>query len=316
MPLVVILALLLGPAGRPARGQSCLPSVQGSSGDPDLLSEVNEELAARGIARTASAGCPVVQVVLEPHSQGVELTLRDAHGRTSHRLVSGAVATATIIESWARQDLSLPLLASPPLSDESPTLSVSVPPEPGLNKPIETTDTHAFRLGGAVESSAATDGSLWFGMNLSGCGLRGPACIGGLLRLAFDKGVTGASDRLETGRTALDLFVGADFPIRVGRAWLSPGLALGAGWLQTRRGVEGGSSSNLQIELNRSGARANVHVLFSWPLSAQLCLSAGLHGDLLVRPHTRDFHAGSMVLAGEPLALGRLSLGIDYGGNP
>ena len=315
--LVAAAVFLTSGVPSPARGQACKPSAVVKGYDAALVHVVQEGLRARGVLGAVTGACPGVLATVERAAGGVRVDVLDPYGRLSRRHVTDEEGATTVIESWARPGFSEALRSDGASPREASARSPGEDAPPALSKaPVDQQPAtpSLWRGGGAAEASLALDGSLWLGGAVFGCRKLGPTCTGLLGRLAYDTSTVGASASLQTQRHALDVYLSSDFPIAVGRGQLSAGLGVGAGWMQTTRGIDGGSVANAQVELNRAGARVNAHVVLSWPVIPRVAVDLGVHGDLLLRAHTGVFgEEESMTLAGEPLAFLRAALGLRFG---
>jgi hypothetical protein len=241
----------------------------------------------------------------------LSVRVEDAFGRASERVVTEPESAATVIESWMREDLSAPLLATqreaprdiPQASDEETPPEHAPPasaPAPVREKP------RGFSVSALADTAVSTDGSLWLGMDANACMRFGMLCTGLLGRLSFDTGTQGASARYDTGRTALDLMLGIDVPWSIGSLRISPGFAMGAGWIHNDEPPE-----DDEAESDSGGLRGNVHVALALPITAEFAVELGLHGDLIVFTSTEELPGGETV-AHPLLGLARASVGLRY----
>ena len=299
--------LATGALARPAvAGTGCTPAarVEGSGAE---WSDVVADLGRRGIATSSvPEGCSAIHAELRPAAEGLVVRVVDGDGRTAERTAHTPAAAATFIESWTRGDVVAPLLvarADPAIAHRMPT-------------PDKTTRATGDRLAAtlslstAAETSVATDGSIWFGVNAGVCVPIGPACAGALARVASDSGWSGDSEDQRSSRLAADVLLGAALPTRRGRLTILPGLGLGLGWMRI---TAVHSSGNGTIDVDTGGVRASASVRMSYRLLDEVALDVGLAADLAPLAHTALYDAGVTFLPGEPLAYFRLALGVRIG---
>jgi hypothetical protein len=132
----------------------------------------------------------------------------------------------------------------------------------------------------------------------------GPLCATARVRFAL---VTGGTERWRNNldRTSVEILLGADLPLRLGRATLSPGLAAGIGTTHTN---DDASPS----EGETGGLRGEVHATFSYPLSAGVALDLSLSLDVNQATHLET--SSTIPLPDEPRVLGRFGSGLRFGG--
>jgi hypothetical protein len=106
--LTALGALFLLAYGAAADPPPCPPAAEVTG---DSAEKIAPLLAARGVAASPPAGCPLTRARVTRNARGLAVALVTPDGRRSERLVSTAEVAATWIESWARGDLSDPLLA-------------------------------------------------------------------------------------------------------------------------------------------------------------------------------------------------------------
>jgi hypothetical protein len=169
----------------------------------------------------------------------------------------------------------------------------------------------ALSLSTAAETSVATDGSIWFGVNAGVCVPIGPVCAGALARVASDSGWSGDSEDQRSSRLAADVLLGAAFPTRRGRLTLLPGLGLGLGWMRIT--PLHSTSGRRAIDVDTGGVRASASLRMSFRVLDEAALDLGLAADLAPLAHTAPYDAEAVFLSGEPLAYFRLGLGLRIG---
>src|SRR5262249_27152878 len=134
--------------------------------------------------------------------------------------------------------------------------------------PPETLPTSRGGGGMAAESSIGNDGSRWLGVTGNACVVVGPACVGALARLATTQPSTGAG---QSRRWGIDVLLGAGVPFSVGRAILTPGAAIGLGWLRSRSAPDGGGAT--YDEDDTGGLRLEAGLSLAYPLSRSLSIT-------------------------------------------
>jgi hypothetical protein len=181
-------------------------------------------------------------------------------------------------------------------------VALEEPAPPAADTPIV-----GFDLGG--ETAVALDASVWFGVHLAGCVRLGPMCLGALARFSADSGLTGDSKETDTQRLGLDVLLIADFPIDCGPVFLTPGVGFGAGWMNASRTAGGGDD----VDVDGGGMRADVHATLTIPVGADFAIDVALGADVWILAHTARYEEDGTVLAGEPRARFRATIGLRYG---
>jgi len=267
MRSVLVLALC-------ARGALACPPAAAVDGDAALAREIADALALRGVG-AASPRCPAAVAHVE--RRGERIVVRIA---SVERDVSTPATAATVIESFARSDLTAPLLRAP------------APPQPPAPKPAVQRGVQLFA---AAETARGSDATSWFGAELGACITLGRVCAGARMRLA------GLADG-ETFRHAHELLLGVDLP--VGGVW-SLGVALGMGEIHTR--MIGSDDAR-----ETAGPRADLHATVSIPIGRRTAFDLAVAAELV---GARRVEGGSALsLPDEPRALVRLGAGIRFGG--
>ena len=286
---------------------SCAPTavLQGSD---EVVAAITPLLSARGIATEVIDGCPYVRATITASGSALVVTIADPYGRAHDHLVRNADVAATVIESWVDPLQEAPLLAArgwsrprlkpPAIADEDiPRVLVR------YRDPVRT-------LGGSValETSLGSDGSTWWGAAAATCMRLGPTCVGANVRLASDARLSGSSEKLETGRTALDLLLVTDIPMRWGDLAVTFGGGVGVGWI--RSSVVGPAGA---VDIDTGGLRADAHLLVELPLARALAVE--LRGSVAVSPlaHVSGYLEDGSMLAGEPRGFARFGVGLRYG---
>jgi hypothetical protein len=196
---------------------------------------------------------------------------------------------ATVIESWARSELTDDLLehrAAPP-----------APPAPRRRPFVAVSG----------ESALGSDGSVWTGASLSGCAWLGPACVGANLRLALDQGWSGDSHRVGGHRSDDDILITAELPALAPRLVVAPGIGFGFGWLRSHSPDGDGQ----HVALDWEGVRAEAHLRIATPIAGGVWLTAAASAVFLPSAATDIVAHDGAMLAAEPRAFIRFGLGIS-----
>src|SRR6185295_3024770 len=112
----------------------------------------------------------------------------------------------------------------------------------------------------------------------------GAACVSARGRFALVAGGPG-SWRSELDRHGVDLLLGADLPLRLGRATLAPGLGAGVGWMHTH--LDGPITSTSDTGGLRAEARAALWV----PLRDRVALELALAVNVTQATHVEALAA-------------------------
>lgn len=294
MGLVLRLAILitLVSAGA-ARAERCPPSAR-LSGEAKLVEGVARELAARGIATEGEAACPSVRARIAARAGQLVVMIEGPDGAAGdERLVNEVSAAATVIESFARTDVALPLLAA----RSTPTRST--PPAVMATRSEAPVASAAPRvhvaLGASVESSRASDGTTWLGANAKICIELGAVCAAARYRASK---VVAGFDATDIAREHSELLIGVDVPIALGgRLRLVPGFAGGVGRMETR--IAGAKQST-------GGFVAEGHVSLSRPIVHALAIEVSLGAVL------GDYERASAMAPAEPPVSVRAGVGLRY----
>lgn len=295
--VVAVLAFL----AHVARAEPCPPAVA-LTGDDALVPAVRALLGARGIT-PGTPRCPAVRATVERRGGVLVVGVDGPDGAPIERAVTELATAATVIESWTRTDVAEPLLAARtlPAAEGAAAQAVVVASPPAAR---------GIQLFAAEETSVASDGTVWQGMQLEACIMLGPICAAARLHGGKVIGQPASWDGF--ARNGAEVYAGIDVPIALGRARVTPGFAAGYGTMFTRHRSDG---EKMGIEL--SGPRAEVHVAFSLPLSAHLALDLVTTGALTqataMETHGADAPDPAVVFPDEPRALVRFAVGVRYG---
>ncbi|HET9993530.1 MAG TPA: hypothetical protein VFQ65_33565 [Kofleriaceae bacterium] len=202
-PRLIACSLVLSAATARA---DCAPAAV-PAGDPALVRSLVERLTIHGIGTTQTEGCPIMAVRIEQRGAQIHVALADAFQRTGERDVQDVATAAVIVESWLQQEV------------DDGSFTVPVP--------------HTARTGLAVAamSSLGTNATTWVGGSLAACLRVGPTCAGVLARGELDTTATGPSASVLQDSYVVTGFATLDLPLQLGGVVLSPGLAIGYGYL-------------------------------------------------------------------------------------
>lgn len=297
--------MLVGAAGD-ARAM-CAPAAI-VRGPAEIVGPIREALAAHGVIGEAVEGCPSLQAAVASAGPELTVTIEDPYGHVHAHTAANANAAATLIESWADVEQELPLLAvrewRRPTGAPRGVVDLDTPS--GLV--VHQDPAPSVGLSAALEMSIGSDGSAWGGVAGSSCVRLGRLCVGAGARLAMDSRLAGSSERLETGRTAVDLLLGVDVPAQWGGARVRWGAAVGVGWMRsTVTGMDGA------IEIDSGGLRTEAHLLIDLPISRSLGVELCAAMNVSPVAHVGTFSDEAHTLAGEPRGFARASVGLRYG---
>jgi len=283
-----------------ARAAPCPPAVA-LTGDDAVVSAVRAQLGARGIAPETSR-CPGIRARVERRGAGLVVGVDGPDGVAIERAVGEVATAATVIESWTRGDLAAPLLASRGMPERERAELVA--PVPVAAPPAE----RGMQLFAGEETTLASDGSAWLGLQLGACVMLGPVCIA--TRLHGGKVISEPASLASFERKGAEAYLGIDVPIAVGRTRFTPGFAAGYGTMFTRYRSDG---ERMGVEI--SGPRAEVHAAFSLPLSPHFALDV-IATAALTQAAGIETHGAvpdPVAFPAEPRALFRLAIGVRYG---
>lgn len=246
-----------------AESEPCMPAAQ-LAGDRDLIAAVQTELESRGIPIRGTTGCGTVSAELAVGDDArVHIHIVDADGRRVERVAADAMGAATAIESWARRDVTDPLLAARGSTRVAAVIG-RVPVEdvpPPVEPPAEVPVARRYVIGAGLDAGVSGDGAAWGGVRVHGCARAGRFCLGGMVRYAIDSEQAGDSLELQTSRTALDLTLTAGIPLRAGPLLLTPAVGLGQTAVTAARDVpEEQEREQATAIFTRAGISMDVHV--------------------------------------------------------
>lgn len=311
-------------APRAAAAETCAP-VARVSGDPALVEAVVAALRARGIeVGEVERGCGELIAVLAADDSRVRIAITDPGGRTVERVAGDADGAATAIETWARPELTDPLLAARPAKPPVHT-AMAIDPEPApAAPPAETPEivaapapVRAVELFAAVEGGLSSDGALWRSLRAQACVAIRSVCAGAMLRRVIDTLESGDAAALGSERSAFDILLIAEWPWSAGRLTVAPGVGIGLSSLRAERRYLG---ADVEDEYDESGSlhlRASVagayRIAGAWAVRLDLAFGTSPWaptrlGELDGLPQDEP------PLAGVPRTQGWLGLGVAYGG--
>jgi hypothetical protein len=280
----------------------CPPSatVEGES-----AAAVRDLLGGRGIAEPTE-GCQGVHARLSAAQGGLEVEVTDPAGRQSRRDVDSPSQAATLIESWARSDLSAALLTPPVLAFTAPAeRPVDAEPTTIVREVVRPTHDLGLAVGATIAHS--NDGAFWAGAELQGCVRVGRLCVGADARVLRDMEVT--KREIHARRMSSDMLLLADLPYRVGKAMITPGLGVGLGWLHN--GVP--RLHQHAADADRGGMRTTAHLTVSIPLTHHLSFDVGLALDVSPFAQTSTWDSGGVDVPGDPRVFQRGLASLRYG---
>lgn len=293
--MTAMLALLYVALPAAASGGACPPAAH-LDGAHRLIGLVSQILRAHGVViDPAACSDATVRVSIEAPRRGAPLMLhiRDRFGRASEREVADVDTAASLIETWALQEDQA--LVTPPVLTVAPTV-VAAPPDAAR-------DAWGWALLASAETAAASDGSLWYGATVSGCGRIGALCVGGRARLERDSGAGGPPDDRVYSRTDLDVLATVGTTLGHARMTVSPALGIGVGrWSASRPPI---GAPNV-VSSTSEGLRGEAGVIAAFALARHW--SIFIEGNAMLA-RLGDPGAGQAALS-SPAAFFRAGLGV------
>lgn len=298
-------------AATPRTAAPPCPPVAVVQGPPEIVQPIVAILQGHGLTSApGTCGDRMVNasLAIDPDARGYRLHVRDAVGHSSDRRVPDAATAASLIESWALAedaDLWAPPAISPDAGDglELPAAPPERPAAAGA----------AAHIGLGAEMSLSTDDAVWWGGRATGCARISALCVGGRAGFArtyrtpaldSEPDTTGS----ELTRTLTDVSALVAWPIRSGRLWATPSLALGGAWLRSRAALAPWSvTTDDFLARAELGAAAGVTIRGGWSVAAELggALAAALGS------YGRE-GAAAVYMVGPPRALLRAGVGVWY----
>ena len=288
---------------RRAGATDCAPAAV-VEGPAAIAGPVRAILQAHGVASSA-AECPekVVRASLLSESGSASYTLHivDAFGRSSVRQVADAETAASLIESWAVPGPGAPATVGPPAAAVSSGLTLA-----------EGDQLPPWRLAGAVELSAGTDSSFWYGGSLTGCGRVAGECLGARVRLARDEG-TGEppGDQGSGKRTAIELLAIASVSLVSGRFAFTPAMGLGPTWTHTRALLPG-NDVDMPVVGDAIGLRLEAAASFGLAISRRFWLVGDVSASLGRSLSSSNTAGADRVIGNPPPGYLRIGMGCQY----
>jgi hypothetical protein len=274
------------------------PATAVLEGEGALVDSIDAQLARRGIATTPTADCPVAKARIERRGTAVTVIVTDPNGRRSERALADLDAAASLIESWARQDMNAAAL----LGWTEPAPVVIEPVDTVVTRVPITLTTRArdpVTLVAAGEASAGFDGTSWIGARATACVRIGPVCAGATARMLSNE-----------PRRSYDALASIDLPIALSRRIVVlAGAGVGAGWFQAP--ISQGEAFSIRTT---TGVRIDARAQLSVSLARYVALHAGISlGGSPQAPATLEADGDMPVLNGEPAGFVRGDLGLRIG---
>jgi hypothetical protein len=271
----------------------------GLHGEAALVSAVGDLLAQRGVV------CADVRGEVRHDGSSIVVTRDDT--LPIERRVADVATAATVIESWSDRNVSDPLLESHPVPAIR-VASAAVAPPPRVvivERQAPPSSFHGSQLFAAGETSYANDRTTWAGAQIGACVVVGPVCAAASVR--FANVVDGPAFWTGLDRRDIEVLIGGDVPLNVGRGLLLLGFGGGTGQVHTR--VD--SRDDHRMASETGGLRAEIHAAYAYPLTRSIAFDVSFSLDLTQA--TRSEKTTTMPLPDEPLVLGRLGLGLRWG---
>ncbi|HUQ04825.1 MAG TPA: hypothetical protein VM261_20125 [Kofleriaceae bacterium] len=306
-----VVAAIVTVLAHEASADACAPAAV-VIGDDGLVRAIELELRARGIEVAGDAGAPVdgacaVHAEVAPEvDHRIRVTVTDGDGRTVERVTADAGTAATAIESWARRDMTDPLLAG------HGVILPSRGPH-AVDRPVISPAAPARRLevGAALDSGLSNDGALWGGVRGRACARVGDACVGVQIRYGRDLEVAGDSAALDNSRSALDLTVTVELPLERDRWSVAPVAGAGQSSLTAVRDlVDEEETEQASTWHLFAGIGAGARVGAAW----RVRLDAGVALSPTAAARLGESDGVDRQLAALPKARGWLGLGLSYEG--
>lgn len=295
-----------------AEDAACRPTAL-ITGESALTQDVRTALELRGVALVEAQGCPSLRVRIEAAAHGLAVSIEDADGRRSARVVRDAATAAAWIDSWARPDLGAGVIAHAPPAHAATVPALDVETPAVLERVIiRQARPQPVNVAASTTASVATDRTIWAGIDVAACVQVGSVCAGAVVRARLDTATVGASERHETSRTAVDLLVGAALPYTWGTTQLRPGAGIGVGWVRSHSKPDLVAPGQ-QVDVDAGGLRIGAHMTASRPIGRRLFLDLDLAVDVSLLAHTSTYLDEGVTVAGEPRGFLRAGVGLRYG---
>lgn len=304
-------AVVLAVLAHDVSADACAPAAV-VIGDDGLVRTIEAELRARGVAVAGDAGgpadvtCAVHAEVSPDIDHHIRVTITDSDGRTVERLTADAGTAATAIESWARRDMSDPLLEGhapiSPARERRIGDAVTIASAPRARR---------VEVGAALDGGVSNDRGVWGGVRARGCAMVGDACLGAQIRYARDTELAGDTAALENGRTALDLTVTVELPLERDRWSIAPAVGIGQTSLTAVRDIVGEDEKEQSSSWHVfAGMGAGLAIGRAWRVRADF----GLALSPVATQRLGEADGVDRQLAALPKARSWLGLGLAYEG--
>jgi hypothetical protein len=295
----IITTLFVVASSSVARADECRATAV-LDGDGVLVDTIDSTLRERGIATKATAACPTTTALVERRDNAIAVTITDPYGRRSTRTLEDVDAAASLIETWARQDMNASALvgwiepAQPAMVDapriDAVTTRAATPHE-RVRDPLT--------LAVAGETSLGFDGTPWLGARATACVRVGPVCAGANARILSNE-----------SRRSIDLLAGVELPIALSRRVVFvTGASAGAGSFRAPffRGEVMTKKSLVGVRLD---ARASLAISLSRYVGLHVGVSVGGSPQA---PMTTATDGDSIVDNDEPRGFVRADIGLRIG---
>jgi hypothetical protein len=237
----VALVLAFVAASQSANAEPCVPRAD-LAGDAEAVARVAVELTRLGVdvhtsnvpSRPRPSSCPAIVAAVElERNGGIAVAVRDASQRTEGRVVSDAALAAAWIDSWLRDDFSVPVV-EPALSPPAATPSTPVAEPVAELVATKTSALDTFSI--AATLVQAWSGGKWNGVAGSACVRSGDVCIGG--RVAYAEQTVTTLQLSSADKRDASVLATLSYSQQLGEMSVAPELGIGVGRLSTTR-VEG-----------------------------------------------------------------------------
>ena len=292
--IVLVLAVV---APVRAAAESC-PATAVLEGDASLVDSIDGALRRRGIATRATGDCPLAKARVDRQGTAIAVSVVDPAGRKSQRLVVDTEVAASLIASWARQDVNASLLLGFVVPDAPAPAAESVTRTDGPpSRASRSADP--FTLAASGETSIDFAGTQWLGGRAAACVRIGPVCAGAVARvLSADP------------RSSVDLLGAVTLPLTLSpRAALLLGAGAGAGWFSAQY-----AQGEATMRATQIGSRFDGHASLAYLLGRHVSLHVGLSfGASPSAPHILVEGGDQPLTNNEPRGFIRADAGLRIG---
>ena len=292
--IVLVLAIV---APVRAAAESC-PATAVLEGDASLVDSIDGALRERGIATRPTDDCPLAKARIDRQGTAIAVSVVDPAGRKSQRVVVDTDVAASLIASWARQDVNASLLLGFVVPDAPAPATESVVRIDGPPSRA-TRSADPFTLAVAGESSIDFGGTQWLGGRATACVRIGPVCAGGIARVL-------SADT----RSSVDLLGAVTLPITLSpKTALVLGAGAGGGWFSADY-----SQAETRLTSTKTGTRFDGHASFAYLLGRHISLHVGLSiGGSPSAPHVIIQDGDQPLTNNEPRGFIRGDAGLRIG---